>query len=195
MTPISRWRGCPSVQGSNPRTEAVPPVRFLSPSRTSTVVVLPAPFGPRNAKTVPSGTEKLMPSTARRLPYDLERPEAAIAGVPPDAGSVGEEGRERPPGAVAADPGGAIPFTEGLFRAWRMSEYIRGGEACALRRLSAAGAHRPGEMSTGLCAREASGRAEDAAGEKGRYRSASAAIRRSPGAPARSVGGATRPAR
>ena len=39
-----------------------------SPPMDSTVVVLPAPFGPRMAKISPSSTEKDTPSTAVRSP-------------------------------------------------------------------------------------------------------------------------------
>ncbi len=38
------------------------------------VVVLPAPFGPSNPKTVPSCTAMSTPLTARTFPNDLVRP-------------------------------------------------------------------------------------------------------------------------
>src|SRR6478735_8739862 len=41
------------VAGSTPSTDTSPSDRARNPSRTSTVVVLPAPFGPRNAKISP----------------------------------------------------------------------------------------------------------------------------------------------
>ena len=37
------------------------------------MVVLPAPFGPSNAKISPGATEKLIPSTARVDPYARAR--------------------------------------------------------------------------------------------------------------------------
>src|SRR6266566_3301464 len=45
--------------GSTPSTETVPPVRSRKPSRISTVVVLPAPFGPRKAKDLSAGDAKV----------------------------------------------------------------------------------------------------------------------------------------
>ena len=36
-----------------------------------TVVVLPAPFGPSTPSTVPRGTARSMPSSARTFPNDL----------------------------------------------------------------------------------------------------------------------------
>ena len=43
------------------------------------MVVLPAPLGPRRAKTVPSATSRSMPSRTTCLPYDLRSPVARIA--------------------------------------------------------------------------------------------------------------------
>ena len=45
------------------------------------VVVLPAPFGPRSAKTEPWATSRSMPSSTTRSPYDLRRPRTRIAGA------------------------------------------------------------------------------------------------------------------
>ena len=50
MRSLSRWR---CLSGSKPRTETCPLVRERRPSRISTVVVLPAPFGPSRPKTSP----------------------------------------------------------------------------------------------------------------------------------------------
>ena len=47
-------------------------------ARMWTVVVLPAPFGPRRPKTVPSLTVRSMPSTAVTGPKRLVRPSATI---------------------------------------------------------------------------------------------------------------------
>src|SRR5712692_8215014 len=44
------------------------------------VVVLPAPLGPRSAKTSPSGDEKDRSSMATREPYDLRSPSTLMAG-------------------------------------------------------------------------------------------------------------------
>src|SRR5207247_1955599 len=50
--------------GSNPRTVTSPAVRARKPSRISTVVVFPAPFGPSRANTAPASTERSIPRTA-----------------------------------------------------------------------------------------------------------------------------------
>src|SRR5437588_12763026 len=52
-TPTRSRQVPPAVAGSCPRTETCPCVRGRKPSRISTVVVLPAPFGPRSAKISP----------------------------------------------------------------------------------------------------------------------------------------------
>src|SRR5207249_3368335 len=45
------------------------------------VVVFPAPFGPRNAKTSPAGTDSETSSTARTsVLYTFDRPSISIAG-------------------------------------------------------------------------------------------------------------------
>src|ERR1700730_6376574 len=49
------------------------------------VVASPEPLGPRNPVTAPGRTSKLRPSTARVLPYVLERPVALIMGRRPHA--------------------------------------------------------------------------------------------------------------
>ena len=59
---VAVWRG------SSPSTLIVPESGVRSPLMDSTVVVLPAPFGPRMAKISPSSTEKETPSTAVRSP-------------------------------------------------------------------------------------------------------------------------------
>jgi len=45
-----------------------------------TAVVLPAPFGPRTPSTVPFGTDRSIPRSARTSPNDLVRPSTRIAG-------------------------------------------------------------------------------------------------------------------
>jgi hypothetical protein len=54
--------------GSKPQTVTSPPSRGRRPSMISTVVVLPAPFGPNSPKTSPRQTSKLTPATAVRSP-------------------------------------------------------------------------------------------------------------------------------
>src|SRR5690606_17238706 len=51
-----------------------------SVERILTIVVLPAPFGPSRAKTVPSATDRSMPSRTTFTPYALRNPRTAIAG-------------------------------------------------------------------------------------------------------------------
>ena len=63
-----------------PATRAVPDVGRVSVVIMRTVVVLPAPLGPRRPSTVPSGTTKDTPSTATVSPKCLTRPSASIAG-------------------------------------------------------------------------------------------------------------------
>jgi hypothetical protein len=48
----------------------------------STVVVLPAPFGPRMPKISPSATENETSSTATTVPYVLRRCSICTAGLP-----------------------------------------------------------------------------------------------------------------
>jgi len=50
---------------------AVPDVGVTSPSSIRSVVVLPAPFGPRNPVTVPGRTAKVRSSTAVTAPKRL----------------------------------------------------------------------------------------------------------------------------
>ena len=64
-----------------------------------TVVVLPAPLGPRTPSTVPFGTSRSMPSSARTFPNDLTRPLTEIAGSSPAASDeciAGAYGTSRP---------------------------------------------------------------------------------------------------
>src|SRR5204862_6205813 len=58
---------------------ARPEVGVTSPSRQRSVVVLPAPFGPRNPVTDPGSTLKLRSSTAFTVPpKTLVRPDTSI---------------------------------------------------------------------------------------------------------------------
>ena len=62
-----------------PATEADPDVGAISVPRIRTVVVLPAPFGPRNPKTSPRATVKDTSRTAVRVPKTLVRWLTSIA--------------------------------------------------------------------------------------------------------------------
>src|SRR5438552_12801991 len=83
--PIRLIRSRSRRAGSWPSTRTSPALRDRYPSRTSTVVVLPAPLGPSIAKISPRSTRRSMPRTASRLPYDLRRPWTSMATSPPAA--------------------------------------------------------------------------------------------------------------
>src|SRR6266550_5220985 len=68
---ISAWSD--RLLTSYPRTSACPPVGFRRHSKISTVVVFPAPFGPRKANTSPFVRLNDMPLTATLSPYFFER--------------------------------------------------------------------------------------------------------------------------
>ena len=59
------------VTTSNPATVAVPSVGFSSVVSMRSVVVLPAPFGPRKPTTSPSAMSRSTPSTARMSFFSL----------------------------------------------------------------------------------------------------------------------------
>src|SRR5262245_55410330 len=93
------------VSGS-PATAAEPEVGAMSVPRVRTVVVLPAPFGPRKPNTSPRPTSKLTSSNATRSPNRLVRRSATSAGVSraPSgaAGGSGSKRRHRLPTPVRA---------------------------------------------------------------------------------------------
>src|SRR5437016_11960231 len=62
-----------------PDTNTCPSSALRRPSRISTVVVLPAPFGPSRPKISRSFTRNDMPSTATRLPYRFRSPSTTMA--------------------------------------------------------------------------------------------------------------------
>src|SRR3989442_5719226 len=68
---ISAWSD--RLLTSYPRTSACPPVGFRRHSKISTVVVFPAPLGPRKANTSPFVRLNDMPLTATLSPYFFER--------------------------------------------------------------------------------------------------------------------------
>src|SRR5260370_16098234 len=85
MTPMfSRtWRGYRAT--SKPATNALPPLGAMSVVSIRTIVVLPAPLGPRSPKTSPRRTSKLTLSTAVNAPKRLVRSLVCIAG---ESGSI-----------------------------------------------------------------------------------------------------------
>src|SRR3990170_9035849 len=83
MYPIDRWTAIGSATMSWPATRARPSVGGRTVARIRIVVVLPAPFGPRNPKTVRSGTWNVAPSSAfapspRTRWYTFVRPSTSI---------------------------------------------------------------------------------------------------------------------
>src|SRR5713226_323278 len=56
-----------------PSSSMLPDVGGASPISMRIVVVLPAPFGPRNPKKEPRGTSRSRPSTAAFAPYTFFR--------------------------------------------------------------------------------------------------------------------------
>jgi hypothetical protein len=69
-----------SVSASYPPTHAAPLSGFNNVARIRTMVVLPAPFGPRSARTCPRATSRSTLSRARAGPYDLQRAVTEIIG-------------------------------------------------------------------------------------------------------------------
>ncbi len=68
ITPIRRLTASGSWLTSRPSTTALPEVGRRPADSIETVVVLPAPLGPRNPKISPRFTWKETPSTARTVP-------------------------------------------------------------------------------------------------------------------------------
>src|SRR5579872_553491 len=89
-TPIRRRTEAPSVATSKPATNARPEVGGSSVHSIRTVVVLPAPLGPRKPKTSPAETVRSIPFTASIPPPKLRHssrasmagPTALIAPLP-----------------------------------------------------------------------------------------------------------------
>ncbi len=80
VTPIADRTPSGSAARSWPAIWAWPASAPTRVERISTVVVLPAPFGPSRANTVPAGMVRSMPSRTVLSPYDLRRPMAETAG-------------------------------------------------------------------------------------------------------------------
>ncbi len=77
--PMRRRTSVPWVRTSKPATVAWPSSAAVRVVRIRTAVVLPAPFGPRTAVTVPVGTSRSMPSRAVVSPYRFTSPVASTA--------------------------------------------------------------------------------------------------------------------
>src|SRR5580658_8958535 len=88
-----RCRICAALAGSTgiPATVAEPAVGAMRVPRIRTVVVFPAPFGPRNPNTSPRATVNDTSSTAVRGPKTLVRWLTSIAAAADSGGRVGLE--------------------------------------------------------------------------------------------------------
>src|SRR5436853_3388187 len=64
MSAMRRLNGGPPVQGTNPAASTRPLVGYKSPASILSVVVLPAPFGPRNATISPGSIRNVTLRTA-----------------------------------------------------------------------------------------------------------------------------------
>src|SRR5439155_22297086 len=62
---MRRLNAGPAVQGMNPATSTPPLVGYRRPASILRVVVLPAPFGPRNATISPGSMRNVTSRTAR----------------------------------------------------------------------------------------------------------------------------------
>src|SRR3977135_2941876 len=71
MKPSRIFAPIGSTAMSTPAIAIVPAVGLRMPAIIRSVVVLPAPFGPRKPNSSPRGTSRLMASTAVKLPYRL----------------------------------------------------------------------------------------------------------------------------
>src|SRR5947209_15156236 len=76
MTDFTRSGSCTTSRSS---TRAVPSVGLTCPVRIRSIVVLPAPFGPKRPKNSPRSTVSWMPFSASTVPYRFVSPEASIA--------------------------------------------------------------------------------------------------------------------
>src|SRR5262249_42551689 len=81
VTPSSWRTRCGSRATSTPNREARPSSIGNSVASILSIVVLPAPFGPRTPKISPWRTSRSIPSTARKSPNDLTNPVASTAVV------------------------------------------------------------------------------------------------------------------
>ena len=79
-----------SLSTENPQISISPEVLSLRVSMISSVVVLPAPFGPRRPKISPANTSKLIPFTAVSLSYFLMRLFTLMMGRDISSGNQGD---------------------------------------------------------------------------------------------------------
>src|SRR5699024_9493229 len=128
LTAVRGRSVAPDSAGSSPSTRTAPASGVLKPSQISTVVVLPAPFGPSTASRPPRGRSRSMLSTAVTVGYRLTIPDTCTAlsltttqntmcaqppvhAVPPRPGPAAPGWR---PGAVATDGTSGAPLPVGV---------------------------------------------------------------------------------
>ncbi len=70
-----------SLPTSFPAMKARPSVALMRQQRIRTVVVFPAPFGPKKPKTSPSFTWRLSPSMAVTSPNSLPKPTVSMNSI------------------------------------------------------------------------------------------------------------------
>src|SRR5215472_5039678 len=118
--PIRDRHPRPPSLGSVPSTVTSPPSRRRYPSRISTVVVLPAPFGPSSANTSPWLMSRSTPSTATVSPYDLRSPltrTLVVESMKQASGPAGPgptTGRPDPPSTVRWTRSGLLHAADGV---------------------------------------------------------------------------------
>ena len=78
--PIRERSAVASATASSPATSTRPASGVISVVSMRTTVVFPAPLGPSRPSTVPAGTSKSTPSTARTSPKRFTRPSTRMAG-------------------------------------------------------------------------------------------------------------------
>src|SRR5574341_658506 len=78
MYPSFRFAAIGSAAMSIPPMRIEPAVGRRIPAIILSVVVLPAPLGPRKPNSSPAGTSRSMPFTAARSPYFLDSPRSSI---------------------------------------------------------------------------------------------------------------------
>ena len=98
VTPISWRTRCGSRATSTPKIRASPASIGRSVASIRSIVVFPAPFGPRTPRISPWLTSRSMPSTARRAPKFFTSPLAwtaavSVISVPPGLSTGGTLGR------------------------------------------------------------------------------------------------------
>ena len=102
-TPIRRRTSAGSPATSIPATLALPAVRGSRVQSIRTVVVFPAPFGPRKPNTSPAATSRSISRTASMPPLNVRfRARVSTAWIPVTRGfDAARAGRERPSARTA----------------------------------------------------------------------------------------------